>query len=209
MPADRVYNVLFLCTGNSARSILGEALLNHLGQGRFRAYSAGSQPKGGYNPLTLEVLHEAGIPTERLAVQGLGRVRRGRCSEDGFRVHGLRRRRGRGLPDLARPADERTLGHRGSRGGRWAGVPAAGGVRGRDAISCATAFWPSSTCRSPASTIWCSAPRLKAIGAMEGSSQRSLQAPLDAARSTRCGRIRSVPRCWSRRSSAPVSWRSA
>lgn len=66
MPADRVYNVLFLCTGNSARSILGEALLNHVGGGRFRAYSAGSHPKGQVNPMTLEVLAAAGISTEGL-----------------------------------------------------------------------------------------------------------------------------------------------
>jgi arsenate reductase len=66
MPADRIYNVLFLCTGNSARSILGEALLNQLGAGRFRAYSAGSTPKGEVNPMTLEVLTAAGIPTDGL-----------------------------------------------------------------------------------------------------------------------------------------------
>jgi arsenate reductase (thioredoxin) len=66
MAADRVYNVLFLCTGNSARSILGEALLNQLGKGRFKGYSAGSHPKGAVHPMTLEVLQEAGIATEGL-----------------------------------------------------------------------------------------------------------------------------------------------
>lgn len=65
MPAD-TYNVLFLCTGNSARSILGEALLNHLGGGRLRGFSAGSHPKGEVHPMALAVLAEAGIPTEGL-----------------------------------------------------------------------------------------------------------------------------------------------
>lgn len=70
MPADRVYNVLFLCTGNSARSILGEAVLNHVGGGRFRAYSAGSTPKGEVHPMTLEALRAAGISTEGLRSKG-------------------------------------------------------------------------------------------------------------------------------------------
>jgi protein-tyrosine-phosphatase len=67
MPAaDRIYNVLFLCTGNWARSILGEAVLNHAGNGRFRGFSAGSTPKGQTHPMTLNILHEAGIPTDGL-----------------------------------------------------------------------------------------------------------------------------------------------
>ena len=61
-----VYNVLFLCTGNSARSILGEAVLNRMGEGRFRAYSAGSQPKGEVHPMTIEVLESFGYPTTDL-----------------------------------------------------------------------------------------------------------------------------------------------
>ena len=63
---DRIYNVLFLCTGNSARSILGEAILNHHGAGRFRAWSAGSQPKGKVHPMALEVLAGLGLPTTDL-----------------------------------------------------------------------------------------------------------------------------------------------
>ena len=62
-------NVLFLCTHNSARSILAEALLNHLGQGRFKAFSAGSSPRENQapNPLALQTLEHAGIATEGLS----------------------------------------------------------------------------------------------------------------------------------------------
>lgn len=60
---DKIYNVLFLCTGNSARSILAESILQQEGRGRFKAYSAGSQPKGDVNPYALKELAALGYPS--------------------------------------------------------------------------------------------------------------------------------------------------
>jgi arsenate reductase len=61
--ADRLFNVLFLCTGNSARSLMAEAILNKVGAGKFRAYSAGSQPKGQVHPETIRLLQGLGYDT--------------------------------------------------------------------------------------------------------------------------------------------------
>lgn len=64
--AERVYNVLFLCTGNSARSILAESILNREGQGRFKAFSAGSQPKGEVHPFAISLLKKMNHPVDGL-----------------------------------------------------------------------------------------------------------------------------------------------
>ena len=64
--AERAYNVLYLCTGNSARSILAESLINHWGNGKFRGFSAGSHPKGTVHPVALELLRHMSLPTAGL-----------------------------------------------------------------------------------------------------------------------------------------------
>ncbi|WP_341649687.1 arsenate reductase ArsC [Thauera humireducens] len=64
--SDKIYNVLFLCSANSARSIIAEVILNQIGKGRFRAFSAGSHPRGQVHPMTLQVLQGQGYDTSAL-----------------------------------------------------------------------------------------------------------------------------------------------
>src|SRR6202007_1499808 len=74
--SDRPFNVLFLCTGNSARSIMAEAILNKLGAGKFRAYSAGSQPRGQVNPESIRLLESLGYDTSRFRSKSWGEFAR-------------------------------------------------------------------------------------------------------------------------------------
>jgi Low molecular weight phosphotyrosine protein phosphatase len=106
--SERAYNVLFLCSGNSARSILAEGILRRDGEGRFKAFSAGSQAKGSVNPLALKVLRAHGYPIDGYRSK----------SCDGLRDHRLWRRCRGGVSALAGASLDSPLGHRRSGCGR-------------------------------------------------------------------------------------------
>ena len=109
--AEPTFNVLFLCTGNSARSILAESILRKEGKGRFRAFSAGSHPKAAVNPFALKVLESYKYPTNDLRSKSWDEFAAPGAPVDGFRLYGLRYR-GRGdLPCVAGSADDGPLGH--------------------------------------------------------------------------------------------------
>ncbi len=88
--ANREYNVLFLCTGNSARSIMAECAINRWGKGKFKGFSAGSHPKGSVHPMTLELLRELNYDISNLRSKGWEEFARPGQSGARFRIHGLR-----------------------------------------------------------------------------------------------------------------------
>ena len=126
---EKPFNVLILCTGNSARSILGEALINHWGRGKFVGYSAGSTPKGKVHPIALELLRQLKMPTEGLRSKSWNEFAAPGAPRLDFVFTVCDNAAGRILPILAGTADDGTLGRRGSgRGGRqrhgeMAGIP--------------------------------------------------------------------------------------
>ena len=90
--AEKTHNVLFLCTGNSARSILAECLVDRWGRGRFRGFSAGSHPKGKVHPMALEVLRRNNCVTDELRSKDWTEFAEPGRTQDGFRLHRVRQR---------------------------------------------------------------------------------------------------------------------
>ena len=116
---ERIYNVLFLCTGNTARSILAESILRKEGRHKFRAYSAGSQPKGTVNPLAIKVLNRLEYPTDQLRSKSWEEFARSDAPVMDFVFTVCDNAAGEAgpiWPGMAGTTDDRALGDRGSCG---------------------------------------------------------------------------------------------
>ena len=117
--SERIYNVLFLCTGNSARSIIAEALLRRLGNGRFNAFSAGSNPKGEVNPHTLGLLSKMNYDTTFARSKDWSEFDNTDAPELDFVFTVCDNAASETCPVLAGPAHDSALGHtRSGRSGR-------------------------------------------------------------------------------------------
>jgi len=119
--AASTHDVLFLCAGNSVRSIVAESLLDHRGTGHFRGFSAGSFPKGAVRAEAMRVLSEAGMRTEGLRSKFWDKFAAPAAPVMDFVFTVCDQAAGRGLPDLARPPRHRPLGHPGPRCREWLG----------------------------------------------------------------------------------------
>ena len=207
MTTDRIYNVLFLCTGNSARSMLAEAILNKIGAGKFSAYSAGTQPKGQVHPHTLQLLRSAGYDVSGFRSKSWSEFARPGAPALDFVFTVCDDAAGESLSALAGPADDRALGHsrsgggdRNADGGRarvQRRLPDAASADRRRSPRCRSARSTSSRCRH--------APRDRA----DGRRDRQGNDVTGMLRSPRGSRNSSAARCCSPPWSVPGSWREA
>ena len=133
--SERIYNVLFLCTGNTARSILAESILRKDGRRNFRAFSAGSQPKGTVNPFAIKVLNRLEYPTDELRSKSWQEFARSDAPVMDFVFTVCDNAAGEVLSGLAGTADDGALGHRRPGGGRGDGHREGSGLRSGISLS--------------------------------------------------------------------------